>query len=191
MYTKENEWPQEDIDRLIAAWRAGHTVAMIENALGRSKNAVCGKVWRLCAKGVLIGRPNPSRPRPESASQAPKKLRHQDRVPTLPSLPPPMQLPVMEPHAPAAEAAPALPEKLVPDTAAFDAAVNGILVAPGFARPEFKPRKAKACCWPRWGNHQAPTHDYCDDTAIEGRPYCPLHAGRAFVKIRDRQEAAA
>jgi GcrA cell cycle regulator len=204
MYSKDSEWPQEDIDRLIAAWKAGDTVAMIENALGRSRNAVCGKVGRLCAKGVLVGRPNPSKRRPVDASQAPKKQRHRDRVPLLPSMSRPVQV-VQSASNPCALLAPdesgappvaaigqeAPAETVESNSTAFDATANGALVALGVPRMEFLPRKKTACCWPKWGNRQAPTHEYCNDRAIDGRPYCPAHANVAFYRVRDRQEAAA
>lgn len=43
----------------------------------------------------------------------------------------------------------------------------------------FVPRPPRACCWPMWGNREAPTHVYCD--APSDGTYCAAHRAVAYV----------
>ena len=45
------------------------------------------------------------------------------------------------------------------------------------------------CCWPI-GTPGRPDFRFCDEPAIVGKPYCQPHAELAYVKLRDRRDAA-
>jgi GcrA cell cycle regulator len=66
----------------------------------------------------------------------------------------------------------------------------------GTSSPKAKraPRKpvvigAHQCRFPLWGDEEAPTHEYCQSKAIEGRSYCPEHHDRCYVPV-DRNKKA-
>lgn len=43
-------WPQEDTDRAVSMWKAGHSASVIGETVGKSRNAVIGKMHRLGLK---------------------------------------------------------------------------------------------------------------------------------------------
>ncbi len=48
----------------------------------------------------------------------------------------------------------------------------------------------RTCQFPLWGNER-PTHEYCADRAIVGRPYCSAHCAKAYVKPTHPQQVYA
>lgn len=53
------KWSAEQVDQLIASWRAGHSAREIGQALGVTRDAVIGKANRLVKEGWLEPRFNP------------------------------------------------------------------------------------------------------------------------------------
>jgi len=56
--------------------------------------------------------------------------------------------------------------------------------APMPAKPTAPPWQRRGCCWPMWGDKEAPTHRYCDKprTTAKGKvsPWCAKHHRRAW-----------
>ena len=59
-------------------------------------------------------------------------------------------------------------------------------------RPLFVPPRVSKhpCCWP-FGEPGTPEFRFCEDMALNGKPYCQPHCDRAYVRIRDMREEAA
>lgn len=121
---------------------------------------------RLCiGKNAIIGKAHrlhlPPRPSPIHAKGSDKPRRPpmpHACGPDLPSL------------GAAAHSVPTMP---IPPTAPVEPAV------PAFARPA----RRNPCCWPI-GEPRASGFRYCDAAAELGKPYCPEHAGLAYVAAR-------
>jgi GcrA cell cycle regulator len=47
----------------------------------------------------------------------------------------------------------------------------------------------RECCWPI-GEPRTKAFRFCGDAPIRVKPYCPEHAGVAYVRVRQREEAA-
>ena len=177
------DWDDTNMQRLRDLWANGYSTLKIALHMGVSKNAIVGKARRL----GLTARPSPIKrgpdavkiertnflpPLPERAAvipaPEPPKPAQPDPVPVLAVV-----MPVFEP--------PPLPPRPVP------APEPRVEVAPS-AETLF--RKSTPCCWPI-GNPGTPGFRMCDDTSERGKPYCPEHAARAYVRVRDRREDAA
>lgn len=50
--------------------------------------------------------------------------------------------------------------------------------------------RSQQCCWPI-GDPKTPSFHYCEALGVPGKPYCPDHAAIAYVRLPDRQAAAA
>ncbi len=46
------------------------------------------------------------------------------------------------------------------------------------------------CCWPI-GEPGTRSFRFCDDESLPGKPYCAIHASRAYVRVKDKREEAA
>jgi GcrA cell cycle regulator len=175
------EWNDETIARLRTLWNEGLSTAEIGRRMGVSKNAVVGKAHRL----GLPARPSPIRR--DAGGTAPPRPAAPRRVvgPTLPPLS--AALPVSEDVRPVvAKVVPAepLPVTNVVAASAAPAAAPAVRVV-----PRHSPRLS-ACCWPI-GEPGTKSFRFCDDEAVQGKPYCAEHAQLAYVKVRDRREEAA
>lgn len=78
-------WKTEDVDRLLSMKKHGATALEIARALNMTRNAVCGKIDRLQAAGVIkrpkVKTSKPGRPaKPLEARKAPAKLLKPDIV---------------------------------------------------------------------------------------------------------------
>ncbi len=188
------EWTEETIQRLRAFWAEGVSTAEIGRRLGVSKNAVVGKAHRL----ELLARPSPIR----WDSEAPRARRRGPAPPRAcgPTLPPLPSLPARQVAAPPVVAAPP-PPRPAPVAPPQPAAAPRPVVAPPPVR-QVAPRlvtvppsrayggRIVTCCWPL-GEPGTPGFRFCDDSALQGKPYCEAHAALAYVKVRDRREDAA
>lgn len=43
---------------------------------------------------------------------------------------------------------------------------------------------SRPCCFPLWGEER-PTHRYCGEPGIPGKPYCPAHARKVYSRPED------
>jgi GcrA cell cycle regulator len=129
-----------------------------------SKNAVVGKAHRL----GLVARPSPIRRGEPGVGPVRTPAPRRAVGPTLPPLPCSTPVAALA-TTPVRQAAPA--------------------PAPIRSAP-VRPRRVAACCWPI-GEPGTPSFRFCDDDALNGKPYCSTHAELAYVKVRDRREEAA
>jgi GcrA cell cycle regulator len=177
------DWDDANMQRLRDLWAEGHSTPKIARHMGASKNAIVGKARRLglttrpspikrAGEVVKIERTNFLPPLPDRAAvipaPEPPKPAQPDPVPVLAVV-----MPTFEP--------PPLPPRPVP-------APEPRVEVPPSAETLF--RKSTPCCWPI-GNPKTPGFRMCDDTAEPGKPYCPEHAGRAYIRVLSRREDAA
>lgn len=177
------EWSDETITRLRVMWDEGLSTAEIGRRMGVSKNAVVGKAHRLS----LPARPSPIR-REASGTPRPAPLRRL----TGPTLPP---LPVIQSHVAAAQSPPRVtepPKQPRPEPVVVVAPVAALPAAapPPVRAVVTRPGRLSVCCWPI-GEPGTPSFRFCDDEAVQGKPYCAAHAQLAYVRVRDRREDAA
>jgi GcrA cell cycle regulator len=167
MAKSETGWTDdpEKIQRLRELWaRTELSTAEIGRRLGVSKNAVVGKARRL----DLPGRPSPIRRDGEPQPIVPRQPRPV-RGPTLPplselksdyaQLPPFVAQSVADHPPPPQQSPPAMPKATLP-------------------LPH-----AKACCWPI-GEPGRKGFRFCEDAALEGKPYCSDHCWAAYPAMR-------
>ena len=182
------EWNDETIVRLRALWNEGLSTAEIGRRMGVSKNAVVGKAHRL----GLPPRPSPIR-RDASGATSPRAPAPRRVVgPTLPPLA--ATLAVSEESRPVVAKAPppdAVPAAVLPAAPTSSASGQAAAAPSVRAVPPVRhvPRLA-ACCWPI-GEPGTKSFRFCDEGAVQGKPYCAEHAQLAYVKVRDRREEAA
>lgn len=155
-------WTDDRMRQLRALWAQGHSTSEIGRRLGTSKSAIIGKSHRL----ALDARPSPIRRDVVKTNRRTPDRRAALAGPTLP---------VLE-EAPM----PLVEMMLLAARAALPSAPVLTLV----------PRKPSACCFPLWNDNERPTHRFCDDVAMPGRPYCGAHHAVCFVRTRRMQEAA-
>ena len=160
------DWTEDLCARLRELWAGTDSTAEIGRKMGITKNAVVGKAKRL----DLPSRPSPiirtGRPQP-----APKAKRVQGRSLALP------------PSLAAAIAAEKATEReMVAKLSALVATVVEVVPEREALRVAFKPPAPRQCCWPMWGDHQRPTHQFCEAVAVLGKSYCREHHRRAYTK---------
>jgi len=184
------EWSDEVIAQLRALWADGHSTAEMGRRLGVTKNAIVGKAHRL----DLPARPSPIRRDPDAAPERRATVRRVEG-PTLPPLP--SAAAEVEYAVPAA--APPPPRPVVarpiappPPPRPIIAAPRPVISAP--PRPVSAPPRPYGrivtCCWPI-GEPGTRDFHFCDVPSEPGRPYCEDHVRVAYVRVRDRREAAA
>jgi GcrA cell cycle regulator len=156
------EWSEAVISELRNLWSEGLSTAEIGRRLGISKNAVVGKAHRLS----LDPRPSPIRRSATPTVAAPPRV----VGPTLPVLPARPIRPLRPVTAPSQTVSAPPPRLMVASSPVMTRTVS--------------------CCWPI-GEPGTPSFRFCSDSAIQGKPYCEQHAALAYVKVRDRREAAA
>jgi GcrA cell cycle regulator len=171
------DWATESALKKLRAWWPDLTISTSEigRRLGASKNAIVGKAHRM----KLVPRPSPVVPGSRRLLGAPKPepvVRRE--VPMLAPLASLGPLALTKPPAwappPVVERKPARPAPVKPAPAPF------------VARPRTEP-----CCWVTTLGAKGKLPLYCNDESAPGKPYCPEHASRVYVKIRDRSEDAA
>ncbi len=170
------EWAEDTIIRLRELWAEGHSTAEIGRRLGVSKNAVVGKAHRL----DLSARPSPIRREGGGGSS------HRPAVRRIagPTLPPLTCTGIgVTPTQGAAR----------PMPAAVSAIARSVPATPPREAPPPPPRpygRVITCCWPI-GEPGTRSFRFCDAESVPGKPYCAEHAQLAYVKVRDRRDAAA
>ena len=155
------EWSEEVIAQLRALWKEGHSTAEIGRRMGITKNAVVGKAHRL----QLDSRPSP--------------IRRERRVE-------PVRLPRRQPGATLRTERPVA---IISSVASVDATS---MERPRVLRPAVSAGygRQSPCCWPI-GEPGTRSFRFCDDTTLPGKPYCAEHARIAYVRVKDKRDAAA
>ncbi len=157
-------WTPERISELERLWATGASTAEIGRQLDVSKNAVVGKVHRL----GLPGRPSPIKRETRAAARSPApQLRHEIRVPV--------------------------------DTPVSDVVDSPVVAAEVYAQAPVAAATqpvadlhAPPCQWP-FGDPGDEDFHFCGSPSLSGRPYCPEHCARAYVREdrRDRRGGRA
>jgi GcrA cell cycle regulator len=178
------EWAEETIVRLRDLWSEGHSTAEIGRRLGVSKNAVVGKAHRL----DLPARPSPIRregERPPPRRGPPRQF----NGPTLPPLSSTALASTSLSSTPSGPVQPVAPLPLRPTVVVPQRASSPsprVVLSP----PPRPYGRVITCCWPI-GEPGTKSFHFCDAESEPGKPYCPDHAKRAYVKLKDRREDAA
>lgn len=166
--TNAGPWTDDVVGRLRALWLEGCTMAEIGLRLGMTKNAVIGRVHR----SDLPPRPSPI---------------HASADPPPPAAPAPVTGPTLPPLASLADAPIAAPAAVPPGVSARSVARTSAGSRPTVVfRPVLYGRVVE-CCWPI-GEPGTPGFRFCEDASEPGRPYCAVHAARAYVRVRERGE---
>jgi GcrA cell cycle regulator len=159
-------WTPKRISELERLWATGASTAEIGRQLDVTKNAVVGKVHRL----GLPGRPSPIKRETRAADRAPaRQLRPEIRVPGDAPVSDAVNSPVVAREAEArAKASVATATQPVADL------------------------HAPPCQWP-FGDPGNDDFHFCGSPSLSGRPYCPDHCARAYVREdrRDRRGGRA
>jgi len=182
----KNLWEEKD-----PKGQTMHSLVAMAQMLGVKKNALVGILHRNGAKMGLAPRPNPVGPRKTPKERTPVELRTRKSKPLGPGE---VSLPSLSSLA-SAPTPPAIAE-LVKGAAAARMAGEVRPVPrsapphdPGIVRPGLILSRWQ-CEWLNGDGTGPKKWDRCEDRAVVGKPYCPIHSGRAFVKIRDRRDDA-
>ena len=148
-------WTPERITELERLWATGASTAEIGRQLDVTKNAVVGKVHRL----DLPGRPSPIK----------RGARPAARPGAVESRP--------QPRCEAGMAA-ADVQRAPLEAPAVEAECKSQAVAPA---PPVVDLHAPPCQWP-FGDPGDEDFHFCGSPSLAGRPYCPEHCARAYVR---------
>jgi GcrA cell cycle regulator len=163
--SRDHIWPEQDVTALRQLWREGHSTPEIGRRLGKSKNAIVGKVHRL----DLEARPSPIK---RGSPNAPKPVRQPRAVPKLADM-----IPLTScVSIPAVTPACSRPEPR--------------LAQPRAERRELAVARNRTCCWPI-GEPGKPGFRFCDQPALIAKPYCDDHAQVAYRRVRNRRDDPA
>ncbi|MDQ0455228.1 GcrA family cell cycle regulator [Rhizobium paknamense] len=176
-------WTDERVEKLKKLWSEGLSASQIAAQLGGvSRNAVIGKVHRLCLPG-----------RAKAGGTAAAPARTPKRQPA-PAAARPANYPA-RPTAPRAIARPAGNVAL-----SEDVDLDGLeqvapmpvssAVLPISKRLSLTDLTERTCKWPV-GDPMKEDFHFCGCDSTEGSPYCAYHAKLAYQPVNDRRRAAA
>jgi hypothetical protein len=178
------------VTALYHGWRAGTSARNLERTVGFGDNAIISKAQQLVRHGLLEARPSCIVRREGPKVPRVWKPRPKVQRPVVEALVPLWSPPI--PHTMPKNpmqgrlTAPSIQlEELEADADALFR--RRLLRHPSMPKPSL-PMTAR-CCYPLWGDHERPTHRYCDAPAPLGMSYCPKH--HAVVFTRGRREEAA
>ena len=172
------DWTDQTVAILRLLWSEGHSTAEIGRRMGTTKNAIVGKAHRL----VLPARPSPIRAAPPDYAERTHRVK-----------PSPPALARLLPAAPAAPRPPTAPSQVVE---AAPITLPSPSPTPTPEPPPARPvspvtaRRTSTCQWPIGEPGKAGFH-LCGDEPVPGKPYCPSHCGRAYVRPRTAVDAFA
>ncbi|MUZ75444.1 GcrA cell cycle regulator [Agrobacterium vitis] len=178
-------WTDERVERLTKLWAEGLSASQIATQLGGvSRNAVIGKVHRLCLPGrAKAGGPavTPARTPKRPAPSTPRAPNFAARTPS--SAPRP---------AARTTAATALNDDLDMDVTENMAAlpVLNTTILPASRRLSLTDLTERTCKWPV-GDPMADEFHFCGCDSQDNSPYCKYHAKLAYQPVNERRRAAA
>lgn len=191
-------WTDEADALLRRLWGEGLSTARIGQAMGRTKNAVVGRVHRL----RLPSRPNPVQqpkkprrmPRGAAALAQAKRNSEMARAATprvyarqggglASAHSHPLVLPAAQPIAAGASPV-ADPGRSGPAGKATASLASGVFL-PDLPPALAQPRPAvfsgmRRCRWPLWADDARPSHEYCGEAIARGA-YCAAHGALAYT----------
>ena len=180
------DWADDKVTQLTSLWKDGIPTAEIGRRLGCSPSAVIGKAHRC----ELSGRRPPIIRK--KVRELPAQLHPPNPMLAQQKLPAPSPAETTGPTAVAAEQVPPPPKVSVATAHRATSSPNpqsgGVRLSAG----ELAPRcdRIPGCLWPI-GEPGEPGSHFCDGCSVPRKPYCEEYAARAYVKVRDRREAAA
>ncbi|HBF30511.1 GcrA family cell cycle regulator [Rhizobium sp.] len=176
-------WTDERVEKLKKLWAEGLSASQIATQLGGgvSRNAVIGKVHRLCLPGrakaggtTAAPARTPKRPAAPAATRAPN---YPARTPTRP--------------AARTEGATALKQDMdilpVENTVSLPV-ISG--VSPVSKRLTLTDLTERTCKWPV-GDPMTDDFHFCGCDSMDNSPYCKFHAKMAYQPVNERRKAAA
>ncbi|THF50665.1 GcrA family cell cycle regulator [Allorhizobium terrae] len=176
-------WTDERVEKLKKLWAEGLSASQIATQLGGgvSRNAVIGKVHRLCLPGrVKAGgtTTTPTRTAPKRpAAPAPRAPNYPARTVTR--------------TAPRAEEAVSLKQDMdiqpIEDKVEL-AVISGTL--PTSKRLTLTDLTERTCKWPV-GDPMTDDFHFCGCDSMDSSPYCKYHAKLAYQPVNERRRAAA
>ena len=178
-------WTDERVERLTKLWAEGLSASQIATQLGGvSRNAVIGKVHRLCLPGrAKAGGPaaTPARTSKRPAPSAPRPSNFAAR----PSAPAPRA-------ASRPVAATALNDDLALDMAENLAPMPVLnnTILPTSRRLSLTDLTERTCKWPV-GDPMTDEFHFCGCDSQDNSPYCKYHAKLAYQPVNERRRAAA
>lgn len=157
----------------------GKSATQIGLLIGRTKNAVIGRVRRL----GLPGRPSPIKKERTDEEIAELRQRREER-----SLAHAARLAARQVILP--EIADAVPDFVDrPPAPVPPRPVQLAAVRQPIDETIFQPRSTRACQWIE-GDPQKIGWTYCPDMAEDSSPYCAAHHKRCYVKLYDKERRA-
>lgn len=170
MWKDRTDWDSVAEAQLREAWASGMSGEKIARAMGRTKNAVIGKIYRM----KLSSRPSPIIRDGRIPQKSHKKGGGRgDKRPVAR----PVGGIVQE------KASPELTRRLAELAASFAER------EPPPPETRFQPPRPGSCLWPMWSGKA--THEYCGCAAEFARPYCEGHARIAYVRGKAPEMAEA
>jgi len=182
-------WPQAMKDTLMKLWAEGRSASAIGEIMCISKGSVIGAAHRLGCEP----RPSPFRLHHARQGNMPGRISANVGLPPTPIEPWKTVHLDAKSHnhgrkqgvfdhrkneASWSNISSTIAQKAAADQRTIDD------VTPSHAAT-FKPSLPRtACCWPMWADNQKPTHVFCGDPSVPGRPYCDHHHKIAFVPGR-------
>lgn len=175
-------WTDERVEKLKKLWAEGLSASQIATQLGGgvSRNAVIGKVHRLCLPGrakaggtIATPARTPKRPAAPAA-----------RAPNYPARP-------VTRTAPRTEGATALKADL--DIQPVEETVNLPVfsgASPVSKRLTLTDLTERTCKWPV-GDPMTDDFHFCGCDSMDSSPYCKYHAKLAYQPVNERRKAAA
>jgi len=174
-------WTDERVERLKRLWAEGLSASQIAAQLGGvSRNAVIGKVHRLCLPGRAKAGGSTAATRAAKRPAAPAP-----RAPTFASRATTATRTVTRPSG-----STMLKEEIEIDSAEEPAFVPaGNVVVPILKRLALTDLTERTCKWPV-GDPMKEDFYFCGNESPDASPYCTYHAKMAYQPVSERRRAA-
>ncbi|MGG7517352.1 GcrA family cell cycle regulator [Allorhizobium undicola] len=176
-------WTDERVEKLKKLWMEGLSASQIATQLGGvSRNAVIGKVHRLCLPGRAKAGGATAAPAraPKRPAAAPRPANYQAR----PSAPRPAAV------RPASAVAVLRDDMDVESLDRVIATPVSSTSLPASKRLSLTDLTERTCKWPV-GDPMKEDFHFCGCDSADGSPYCAYHAKLAYQPVNDRRRAAA
>ncbi|MCM2291538.1 GcrA family cell cycle regulator [Allorhizobium sp. BGMRC 0089] len=169
-------WTDERVEKLKKLWAEGLSASQIATQLGGvSRNAVIGKVHRLCLPG-----------RAKSGAPAQTTARTTKRPASTPR--PQTNTPRIAPRTVGATILKAdSPLNVAEDTIELSARPTSL---PSSRRLSLTDLTERTCKWPV-GDPMSDDFHFCGCDSLDSSPYCKYHAKLAYQPVNERRRAAA
>lgn len=170
-------WTDERVERLKKLWSEGLSASQIAAQLGGvSRNAVIGKVHRLCLPGRAKAGGAQTATRPKRQTAAPRAPNYAARVATTRTVTRPAGAVVIK------------EEVEVEFNAEQEARPAGNVIVPMSRRLELTQLTERTCKWPI-GDPLKDDFHFCGNDSPDNSPYCNYHQRLAYQPSAERRKA--